>query len=240
MSKNRKSARAKLEKAISEASQALHQARLDGEIPNGDRTHPAFKHLEELCKRQIQAQKRAIRHLKTLDQDKLVERWKTFRKMSFNGKLLGEEFEKYRELELHFLDHPHREVTRLEKLYCDRLNAILRRVEAAVKPPVRVCYSAYEIDDTCSPLDNLDEVAVAGKAIFIYDLQGVRPYSSPVVENPTWMQVAQFANEMILICELEEHIFWRISRLRGKLISSKKCISEWVLKYSIENTELEP
>ncbi len=205
MTPKRKGYRAKLEATISQAIDLLQQARRNGEIQDGDRTHPLFQRLEQLCERKVKARGRAIRRLKSLD--KLAEHWKSYRQMSCSGKLHGEEFEKYRELSLHFLDHPHPEVTRLEKLYGDRLKAILQRVEAAVKPPVKVCYSAYKMDDTCCPVDNLDEVAVSGRAVFNYDLQDVRPYRSPIVENPTWMQVAQFANEMILSCELEEHIF---------------------------------
>ena len=80
-----------------------------------------------------------------------------------------------------------------------------------------VSYSAYE-DYT----DNLDEVAVEGRVQFIEEIDtpneigmvmGNVPYDtrknyiSPVMENPTWLEVALLANDMINETGDNHHIF---------------------------------
>ena len=87
-----------------------------------------------------------------------------------------------------------------------RYDAIQARVQAAIPKPCHVIFSAYKETPEGWPLDNLDEVAVEGKACFIDDISDV-PYRSAVVDNPTWLTVAKLANEMILATEDLHHIF---------------------------------
>jgi hypothetical protein len=81
-----------------------------------------------------------------------------------------------------------------------------------------VSYSAYTDDYT----DNLDEVAVEGRVQFIEEVDtpndigmvmGDVPYEtrenyiSPVMENPTWLEVALLANDMINCTGDNHHVF---------------------------------
>jgi len=81
-----------------------------------------------------------------------------------------------------------------------------------------VSYSAY--DDTYT--DNLDEVAVEGRVQFVEEVDipneigmvmGNVPYdtrenyTSPVMENPTWLEVALLANDMINATGDNHHIY---------------------------------
>lgn len=66
-----------------------------------------------------------------------------------------------------------------------------------------VIYRAYIEDTQQMPIDNLDQVAVQGKVRFassasVYGRQLTeKDYLSKIVVNPTWLQVAIFANEML-------------------------------------------
>ena len=94
----------------------------------------------------------------------------------------------------------------------DRIHhAILNEDSAAC---VFISYSAYETDDDGIPIDNLDETAVHGTVRFyqrhnpFWDVNGEgADYLSSEVTNPTWLQVAKLANEMINITGDEHHVF---------------------------------
>jgi hypothetical protein len=83
------------------------------------------------------------------------------------------------------------------------------RLAKEIEGPVHVYYSAYQVleDETC--VDNLDQVAVTGRCQFVDDdlEESETTYTSRVVENPTWLQVAILANEMIRVREVVDHIF---------------------------------
>jgi hypothetical protein len=65
-----------------------------------------------------------------------------------------------------------------------------------------VSYSAYRSDQNDIPIDNLDEIAICGKCIIVEDI-----YQSPVVENPTWLDLCLLAEYMIRETEDYHHIF---------------------------------
>lgn len=212
MSQKRRKPREKLEDDIARAGCLVHQAMLDGKMKGWNPNHPAVKRLEALTKRKVESETRAICRLKTVDQDKLFEGWKFFRQKQNQRGLTRGESERFREIELHLLKHPHPKITRIEKQASDERDHIQRRVATTIKPPLLVRYSAYCSDNLGVPIDNLDKVAVTGRAYFIYDPNALPDipcpvYRSPVVENPTWLRVAQLANDMIQTCELEEHTF---------------------------------
>jgi hypothetical protein len=95
--------------------------------------------------------------------------------------------------------------------YDERLEAIQARVEKAVKGECFVEFSACEEDDDGVPVDNLDEVAWEGRCRFVQEGETFfgngKGYRSEVLENPTWLQVAVLANEMIKATGDEHHVF---------------------------------
>lgn len=101
------------------------------------------------------------------------------------------------------------------------LNSIQQRVGEAIEDgDRRVYYSAYDSDDRGVPIDNLDQVAVEGRVKFVaepgWSHEG-RRYESQEVENPTWLQVAVLANDMILVVDDYHHRF-----LEGVYADGKK------------------
>jgi len=88
------------------------------------------------------------------------------------------------------------EQKQVEKDSSKAYDAIHDKVEAYIKKTgkrkVFVLYSAYSTDKHGVPINNLDKIAVKGKCQFV---EG--KYKSPVMENPTWLQMTALANEMI-------------------------------------------
>lgn len=85
-----------------------------------------------------------------------------------------------------------------------------------------VYYSAYKFSKTTDePLNNLKQVAVRGKVMFIQEHDGDdfwgkgETYQSPVVENPTWLDVAVLSNKMIQTVGDHHHIFLEGVSSRG-------------------------
>lgn len=102
----------------------------------------------------------------------------------------------------------------------DRLSeAIQARVKEAIGSDCVVQFSAYRMDSREMPIDNLDETAASGSVQFVQDHdpswgQG-KDYRSATVTNPTWMEVAAIANEMIGITGDKQHCYLEgFTRLR--------------------------
>jgi hypothetical protein len=96
----------------------------------------------------------------------------------------------------------------------DAWDAIEDRIEVVLQAKGQekiVLYSSYDEDDEDNPVDNLDEVAAKGKVIFVCKYDGFwgegKDYRSEVLKNPTWMQVALCANEMIKTTGDQHHVF---------------------------------
>ncbi len=91
----------------------------------------------------------------------------------------------------------------------DRVAVAIRkyRRENSLRPVDRILvdYSAYDSDDNDVPIDNLNDIAIIGKCILV--MREDRPYQSEVVENPTWLQLAVLANEMIIATRDHHHCF---------------------------------
>lgn len=85
--------------------------------------------------------------------------------------------------------------------YGKRLDAIRARIAERLGEKPAVFFSTYKKDADDLPLDNLDEIAIQGRVQFHADRDPFwgndRPYTSPIVESPTWLDVAVLANEMI-------------------------------------------
>ena len=74
-----------------------------------------------------------------------------------------------------------------------------------------VSYSAYKTDLNGIPTDNLELVVIKGNVQFfqkheIFWGEG-KDYMSPVISNPTWLQITILANDMIKITGDKHHIF---------------------------------
>ena len=72
-----------------------------------------------------------------------------------------------------------------------------------------VIYAAYPDDASDLPIDNLNEIAVQGECRLIRKnhFKMGRVFMSEPVTNPTWLQVAVFANCSIEVFCDENHIF---------------------------------
>ena len=97
-----------------------------------------------------------------------------------------------------------------DEVYDQRMDAISARVEAAFPDSV-VEFSAFTEDDDGLPVDNLDEIAIRGRARFIQKHDSFwgegEDYTSDVVENPTWFDLLRIADEMIRTTGDEHHRF---------------------------------
>lgn len=76
---------------------------------------------------------------------------------------------------------------------------------------IKLSYSCYETDERGVPIDNLDEIAIEGKAIIIqlsdYKEENFEDYESPVVENPTWLDMCVLFNQAISKTGDDHHCF---------------------------------
>lgn len=85
----------------------------------------------------------------------------------------------------------------------EAIHARVRERMASEPGSQHVSYSAYKEDEHGVPIDNLDEVAVQGKAIlaspppYEFDNSNREAYQSVVVENPTWLDICVLADAMI-------------------------------------------
>lgn len=90
------------------------------------------------------------------------------------------------------------------------MSNIQERVIQAIDGKCFVYYSAYKRDSNGNVIDNLDDIAVEGKVYFFakhITTGSGTDYSSPIVENLTWLQVVILANEMIKTTGDTHHIF---------------------------------
>ena len=86
-----------------------------------------------------------------------------------------------------------------------------KRLKSVLGANCKVAYSAYPQDQNQLPIDNLDDVAVDGQVKFIQNYDPFwgdgKDYESNVIVNPTWMKVAQIAEEMIGVTKDRQHHF---------------------------------
>lgn len=105
-----------------------------------------------------------------------------------------------------------------EVLFSKKLDEMDAQITAAVKEKgkfktVRVYYGAYPTTPKGSPKNNLSKTAVKGKCRFVqerdefYGGKKSKNYTSPVVENPTWLDLTVLANDMIATTKDSHHCF---------------------------------
>lgn len=104
----------------------------------------------------------------------------------------------------------------------DKLSeAIQARVEKSIGSGCVVQFAAYGSDARDMPINNLDEVAVAGSVQFVQEHDPFwgsgKDYQSATVHDPTWMDVCILANEMIEVTGDKQHCFLEgFTRLRSE------------------------
>jgi len=96
----------------------------------------------------------------------------------------------------------------------EAIEAMSSKVQKALGGVKRVVeYSAFKTDINKIPVDNLDEVAFRGKIRFVakkedyWSSEDSEDYISKVMTDPTWLEVAVLANEMILTVKDTHHVF---------------------------------
>jgi len=93
--------------------------------------------------------------------------------------------------------------------YDARLGAMAARIAQAVAGQPLVKFTAYELDADDLPRDNLDEIAFSGRCKFVQPagLWRQKAYESDVVLNPTWLDIAKLANDMISVTGDDHHVY---------------------------------
>jgi hypothetical protein len=91
-----------------------------------------------------------------------------------------------------------------------RLDAIEARLRQHY-PDGLVRFSAYTLDRNGLPVDNLDDIAVKGPAIFVRRHDSFfgtgSSFSSQRMVDPTWLVLVGIANESVVCTGDEHHIF---------------------------------
>lgn len=96
-----------------------------------------------------------------------------------------------------------------EKKYDGAIKAMQKRVKAAIGEKCYVQFAAFEEDDAGLPTDNLDEVCWQGRCRVVRQETADEPgFESELLIDPTWLQLAQVANAMIMATNKEtDHTF---------------------------------
>jgi hypothetical protein len=98
--------------------------------------------------------------------------------------------------------------------YSQRVADMNRRVQKRLQREPVVFYSAYRLVDSL-PVDNLDEVAAEGKILFVGQSHTWSDpgYISDEIVDPTWLDAAALADDMIRSQEKHDHVFLEDIRL---------------------------
>ncbi len=111
--------------------------------------------------------------------------------------------------------------------YGKRIDQLHARIEARLRTKRFVFYSAYPTEGDHLPIDNLDDIAVEGKVQFFTEHNPFwgdgEDYTSPVVDSPTWLDVAVLANDMITTTGDRHHHFLEGVLIVDKTTEVKKC-----------------
>ncbi len=104
------------------------------------------------------------------------------------------------------------------KAFSEAYNQMSAKIAAHLKKHFKstkhlVSYSAYESVNEV-PQDNLDQVAIKGPCILAAEPnptwggESSKSFASPLLENPTWLELAGYANEMIRLTKDHHHVFF--------------------------------
>lgn len=98
-----------------------------------------------------------------------------------------------------------------DELFQQRLGEIEERAAESLPSGSLVVYSAFELDASGLPVDNLDKVAVEGRCVFMQEHDPFfgkgKHFVSGEFTSPTWLQLCWVANEMIHVTGDQHHVF---------------------------------
>lgn len=100
-----------------------------------------------------------------------------------------------------------------QERYREASDAIDKKVNEGVGKESVVQYSAYETTEDGIPIDNLSDVPIEGKiqlrasADDYWGGENSEGYISPIVDSPTWLEIAVLADEMIRKTRDRHHSF---------------------------------
>ena len=118
--------------------------------------------------------------------------------------------------------------------YGNQLNTMNDAIADKLDGNAVVYYSAYKTSKaTGDPLNNLNSIAVRGKVIFrektdAFWADGGKDYQSEVLENPTWLDVAVAADEMIRTTGDRHHIYLESIHPMNEKIDGVKVYEFWM------------
>ena len=94
----------------------------------------------------------------------------------------------------------------------DLIKAMNKRVDAVLENKERIIFSVYKYKDGV-PIDNLDEIPVKGKVIFVAEKDDFfggklsEDYQSEIVENPTWLQICVLFSDSVSKTKDFHHVY---------------------------------
>jgi hypothetical protein len=106
------------------------------------------------------------------------------------------------------------EGTKIEKV--TEYQIISAAMDSAVNEAIRakdpdakcyVIYSAYESDADGNPINNLEDITIAGHIKLVKLGSIYNPDVSVTLTNPTWLDIAVIANDMIIAKEDFHHVY---------------------------------
>lgn len=92
--------------------------------------------------------------------------------------------------------------------YCKIQDKIADYITTNYGLSVRIVFSAYKEDEN-GAIDNLDEVPIEGKVIFIREKSSFVeiPFLSSIYTSPTWLEICDCANDSIILTGDNHHVF---------------------------------
>jgi hypothetical protein len=99
------------------------------------------------------------------------------------------------------------------KAYAFASDAIQDRIKGRVGRKCLVVFSAYKFDADKVPIDNLDDVPITGKIIIkgnrdrIHGGQASKDYESPIMDDPTWLDLCAIANDQMAATRDRKHCY---------------------------------
>ena len=96
---------------------------------------------------------------------------------------------------------------------CNYMESIIKNDISLSLEPCLVRYNAYKIDMNGVPINNLFEIAIHG-TVQICTFRG--DYISDLLCNPTWLDIAKAANDMIIKTKSKNIYLEGIQMVNGK------------------------
>lgn len=92
-----------------------------------------------------------------------------------------------------------------EERYWQAVEKMRARIAEKITGECVILYNAFDRDASGMPIDNLDEIAYHGVMRLVDDIHDY--YDGPTLTNPTWMEIAIYANDIMIATGDRHHIF---------------------------------